>query len=70
MPVYFGFFLIAMLASIGLAVLLLHGIIGQFLVGSAAFQASHIYGILGRDGLDLDRALHALDVPARVSRHF
>ena len=68
MPVYATFFLIVTLASIGLP--LLNGFIGEFLVLSGAFQANHVYGSSRRDRRDLERVLHALDVPARVLRQF
>ena len=44
MPVYATFFLVIVLASVGLP--LLNGFVGEFLVLSGAFQAKPIYGIL------------------------
>src|SRR5205085_4516763 len=49
MPVYAGFFLFIVLASVGLP--LLNGFVGEFLVLSGAFQAKAIYGILGATGV-------------------
>ena len=49
MPVYATFFLITVLASVGLP--LLNGFIGEFLVLSGAFQARPIYGVLGATGV-------------------
>ena len=49
MPVYAGFFLFIVLASVGLP--LLNGFIGEFLVLSGAFQARAVYGILGATGV-------------------
>src|SRR5579863_9419846 len=45
MPTYATFFLVIVLASVGLP--LLNGFVGEFLVLSGAFQAKPIYGILG-----------------------
>ena len=49
MPVYAGFFLFIVLASVGLP--LLNGFIGEFLVLTGAFQAKAVYGILGATGV-------------------
>ena len=49
MPVYATFFLLIVLASIGLP--LMNGFIGEFLVLSGAFQARAIYGILAASGV-------------------
>jgi NADH-quinone oxidoreductase subunit M len=49
MPKYAMFFLITVLASVGLP--LLNGFIGEFLVLSGAFQAKPIYGILAATGV-------------------
>jgi len=49
MPKYATFFLVAVLASVGLP--LMNGFIGEFLVLSGAFQARPIYGILGATGI-------------------
>jgi len=49
MPKYATFFLITLLASVGLP--LLNGFIGEFLVLSGAFQANPWYGILGATGV-------------------
>src|SRR5260370_32318501 len=49
MPRYVPFFLITVLASVGLP--LLNGFIGEFLVLSGAFQARPIYGILAATGV-------------------
>jgi len=49
MPMYATFFLIIVLASVGLP--LLNGFIGEFLVLSGAFQARAIYGILAATGV-------------------
>ncbi|HEX5435029.1 MAG TPA: NADH-quinone oxidoreductase subunit M, partial [Candidatus Angelobacter sp.] len=49
MPVYATFFLVAVLASVGLP--LLNGFVGEFLVLSGAFQDKMIYGILGASGV-------------------
>ena len=49
MPKYATFFLVTVLASVGLP--LLNGFIGEFLVLSGAFQARPIYGILGATGV-------------------
>ncbi len=49
MPRYATFFLVTVLASVGLP--LLNGFIGEFLVLSGAFQARPIYGILGATGV-------------------
>jgi NADH-quinone oxidoreductase subunit M len=49
MPKYATFFLITVLASVGLP--LMNGFIGEFLVLSGAFQARPIYGILGATGI-------------------
>ena len=49
MPKYATFFLVTVLASIGLP--LLNGFIGEFLVLTGAFQARPIYGVLGATGV-------------------
>ena len=49
MPKYATFFLVTVLASVGLP--LLNGFIGEFLVLSGAFQARPIYGILASTGV-------------------
>lgn len=49
MPKYATFFLITVLASVGLP--LMNGFIGEFLVLSGAFQANPWYGILGATGV-------------------
>jgi NADH-quinone oxidoreductase subunit M len=49
MPMYATFFLVIVLASVGLP--LLNGFVGEFLVLSGAFQARAIYGILGATGV-------------------
>ncbi|MGA9529034.1 MAG: NADH-quinone oxidoreductase subunit M [Terriglobales bacterium] len=49
MPKYAAFFLVTVLASIGLP--LMNGFIGEFLVLSGAFQAKPIYGILAATGV-------------------
>lgn len=49
MPKYAAFFLITVLASVGLP--LLNGFIGEFLVLTGAFQARPIYGILAATGV-------------------
>jgi NADH-quinone oxidoreductase subunit M len=49
MPKYATFFLVTVLASVGLP--LLNGFIGEFLVLSGAFQDRPIYGILGATGV-------------------
>jgi NADH-quinone oxidoreductase subunit M len=49
MPKYAAFFLVTVLASVGLP--LLNGFIGEFLVLSGAFQARPIYGILAATGV-------------------
>ena len=49
MPKYATFFLVAVLASVGLP--LMNGFIGEFLVLSGAFQARPIYGILAATGV-------------------
>jgi NADH-quinone oxidoreductase subunit M len=49
MPRYATFFLITVLASVGLP--LLNGFIGEFLVLSGAFQARPIYGIMAATGV-------------------
>jgi NADH-quinone oxidoreductase subunit M len=49
MPKYATFFLVTVLASIGLP--LMNGFIGEFLVLSGAFQARPIYGILAATGV-------------------
>ena len=49
MPKYATFFLVTVLASVGLP--LLNGFIGEFLVLSGAFQARPIYGILAATGV-------------------
>ena len=48
-PKYATFFLVTVLASLGLP--LLNGFIGEFLVLSGAFQARPIYGILAATGV-------------------
>jgi NADH-quinone oxidoreductase subunit M len=49
MPKYATFFLVTVLASVGLP--LMNGFIGEFLVMSGAFQARPIYGILAATGV-------------------
>ena len=49
MPKYAAFFLVTVLASVGLP--LMNGFIGEFLVLSGAFQAKPIYGILAATGV-------------------
>jgi NADH-quinone oxidoreductase subunit M len=49
MPKYATFFLVTVLASVGLP--LMNGFIGEFLVLSGAFQAQPIYGILAATGV-------------------
>ncbi|HSZ60508.1 MAG TPA: NADH-quinone oxidoreductase subunit M [Terriglobales bacterium] len=49
MPRYATFFLVTVLASVGLP--LLNGFIGEFLVLSGAFQARPIYGVLAATGV-------------------
>ncbi len=49
MPTYAMFFLVTVLASVGLP--LMNGFIGEFLVLSGAFQARPIYGILAATGV-------------------
>jgi NADH-quinone oxidoreductase subunit M len=49
MPKYAAFFLVTVLASVGLP--LLNGFIGEFLVLSGAFQDRPIYGILAATGV-------------------
>jgi NADH-quinone oxidoreductase subunit M len=49
MPKYATFFLITVLASVGLP--LLNGFVGEFLVLSGAFQARPIYGVLAATGV-------------------
>jgi NADH-quinone oxidoreductase subunit M len=49
MPRYATFFLVTVLASVGLP--LLNGFIGEFLVLSGAFQDRPIYGILAATGV-------------------
>jgi NADH-quinone oxidoreductase subunit M len=49
MPKYATFFLVTVLASVGLP--LMNGFIGEFLVLSGAFQARPIYGILAATGV-------------------
>jgi len=49
MPKYATFFLVTVLASVGLP--MLNGFIGEFLVLTGAFQARPIYGILGATGV-------------------
>jgi NADH-quinone oxidoreductase subunit M len=49
MPKYATFFLVTVLASVGLP--LLNGFIGEFLVLSGAFQARPVYGILAATGV-------------------
>src|ERR1700674_5182449 len=49
MPLYATFFLVTVLASVGLP--LLNGFIGEFLVLSGAFQARPVYGILAATGV-------------------
>jgi NADH-quinone oxidoreductase subunit M len=49
MPMYATFFLVTVLASLGLP--LMNGFIGEFLVLSGAFQARPIYGILAATGV-------------------
>jgi NADH-quinone oxidoreductase subunit M len=48
-PVYATFYLVIVLASVGLP--LLNGFVGEFLVLSGAFRARPIYGILGATGV-------------------
>src|ERR1700733_14421507 len=49
MPVYATFFMVIVLASVGLP--LLNGFIGEFLVLSGAFRDRAVYGILGATGV-------------------
>src|SRR5262249_37883309 len=49
MPVYSTFYLIIVLASVGLP--LLNGFVGEFLVLSGAFKARPVYGVLGATGV-------------------
>jgi NADH-quinone oxidoreductase subunit M len=49
MPIYATFFMVVMLASVGLP--LLNGFIGEFLVLSGAFGARALYGVLGATGV-------------------
>jgi len=49
MPKYATFFLVTVLASVGLP--LMNGFIGEFLVMSGAFQARPIYGVLAATGV-------------------
>jgi len=49
MPKYATFFLVTVLASVGLP--MLNGFIGEFLVLSGAFQANPWYGVLGATGV-------------------
>src|SRR5579863_324727 len=49
MPVYATFFLITVLASVGLP--LMNGFVGEFLVLSGAFRDRAVYGILGATGV-------------------
>jgi NADH-quinone oxidoreductase subunit M len=49
MPTYATFFLVIVLASVGLP--LLNGFVGEFLVLAGAFQNKPIYGILGATGV-------------------
>jgi len=49
MPAYATFFLVTVLASVGLP--LMNGFIGEFLVLSGAFQAKPVYGILAATGV-------------------
>jgi NADH-quinone oxidoreductase subunit M len=49
MPVYATFFLITVLASVGLP--LMNGFIGEFLVLSGAFRARPVYGVIGATGV-------------------
>jgi NADH-quinone oxidoreductase subunit M len=49
MPTYATFFLVAVLASVGLP--LLNGFVGEFLVLAGAFQDRAVYGILGATGV-------------------
>jgi NADH-quinone oxidoreductase subunit M len=49
MPKYATFFLVTVLASVGLP--LFNGFIGEFLVLSGAFQARPIYGVLAATGV-------------------
>ena len=49
MPKYATFFLVTVLASVGLP--LMNGFIGEFLVLSGAFQARPVYGILAATGV-------------------
>jgi NADH-quinone oxidoreductase subunit M len=49
MPTYATFFLVVVLASVGLP--LLNGFVGEFLVLAGAFQDKPVYGILGATGV-------------------
>jgi len=49
MPTYATFFLVVVLASVGLP--LLNGFVGEFLVLAGAFQNRPVYGILGATGV-------------------
>jgi NADH-quinone oxidoreductase subunit M len=49
MPIYATFFMVVMLASVGLP--LLNGFIGEFLILSGSFQEKAIYGILAASGV-------------------
>jgi NADH-quinone oxidoreductase subunit M len=49
MPTYATFFLVVVLASVGLP--LLNGFVGEFLVLAGAFQDRPVYGILGATGV-------------------
>jgi len=49
MPVYSTFYLVIVLASVGLP--LMNGFVGEFLVLSGAFQARPVYGILAATGV-------------------
>jgi NADH-quinone oxidoreductase subunit M len=49
MPTYATFFLVIVLASVGLP--LLNGFVGEFLVLAGAFQDKPIYGVLGATGV-------------------
>src|SRR5208283_2417203 len=49
MPKYATFFLVTVLASVGLP--LLNGFVGEFLVLSGAFRARPIYGVLAATGV-------------------
>jgi len=49
MPTYATFFLVIVLASVGLP--LLNGFVGEFLVLAGAFQDRPVYGILGATGV-------------------